>query len=601
MIHAFPPAFFKNVLCFLILFSSLTTYAQEKDSLQQYSYEELDSLYFENFHKDLTISKKYAELLFRKATEKNNYNRAVKGLLRMSVIESELRNFNNAHIHIDKAMSIIEEKLKDKPLKNKYLLYKGNIYYTSADYDKALEYYTKSYEYQKETNNIQNSISIAHNIAMIKSIIGNYDEALTILKENYLLLSAEEEKQEINFDASKLLSSLIGLSDTYVKSAIDKKEKLYKTKLLDTAEYYNEIGLKKCLQYEDEYRHVFFLIRKAKIAHEKENYQKAIFNLNLANTKAKKIKQQITFSTIYFHLGKNYQKLEQLDNAILFLRKADSISETDTKQTRYSAETYLMLTDLYIKKKDQDNALKYHKLFIEIDKATDKQAIDIQKRIYKNYDIPELNDKIKKLINTTKEQESKYVSVLVALVSITLIFIVFFVYNRNKQKNNRLTFEKLIQELEIKKKEVLHQKAQTNNIGSKLNVKPKSTISIDDEKVNAIVKALEKFEQKKQFLDINCDLAFVAKKVKTNKAYLSKVIHTEKQQKFIQYITNLRIDYALEKLKEDKLFRSYDIKSIASELGFKSPDSFSRAFKNKTGIYPSYYIKNINKINTSES
>ncbi|WP_046755024.1 helix-turn-helix domain-containing protein, partial [Kordia jejudonensis] len=58
---------------------------------------------------------------------------------------------------------------------------------------------------------------------------------------------------------------------------------------------------------------------------------------------------------------------------------------------------------------------------------------------------------------------------------------------------------------------------------------------------------------------------------------------------------------ALEKLKEDKLFRSYDIKSIASELGFKSPDSFSRAFKNKTGIYPSYYIKNINKINSSES
>jgi AraC-like DNA-binding protein len=112
--------------------------------------------------------------------------------------------------------------------------------------------------------------------------------------------------------------------------------------------------------------------------------------------------------------------------------------------------------------------------------------------------------------------------------------------------------------------------------------------------------ALEKFEQKKQYLDLNCDLAFVAKKAKTNKAYLSKVVHAEKQQNFIQYITSLRINYALEKLEEDKLFRSYDIKSIAAELGFKSPDSFSRAFKNKTGIYPSYYIKNINKIKASK-
>lgn len=86
-------------------------------------------------------------------------------------------------------------------------------------------------------------------------------------------------------------------------------------------------------------------------------------------------------------------------------------------------------------------------------------------------------------------------------------------------------------------------------------------------------------------------MAFVAEKVKTNKAYLSKVIHSEKQQKIIQYITNFRTDYVLEKLKEDKVFRSYDIESIATELGFKSSDSFSRVFKNKTGNYSSYYKK----------
>ncbi|MEM6687757.1 MAG: helix-turn-helix domain-containing protein, partial [Bacteroidota bacterium] len=68
-----------------------------------------------------------------------------------------------------------------------------------------------------------------------------------------------------------------------------------------------------------------------------------------------------------------------------------------------------------------------------------------------------------------------------------------------------------------------------------------------------------------------------------------------KQKKFIQYITDLRIDYALEKLANDKKFRAYNIKSIAAELGYNSAESFSKDFKRRTKLYPSYYIKKINE------
>lgn len=78
-----------------------------------------------------------------------------------------------------------------------------------------------------------------------------------------------------------------------------------------------------------------------------------------------------------------------------------------------------------------------------------------------------------------------------------------------------------------------------------------------------------------------------------NKAYLSKVIHEEKQQKFIQYITTLRIEYALKQLQEDSVLRSYTISAIATELGFKSTGTFTKAFKEKTGLLPSYYIKKV--------
>lgn len=597
MFSIIPPRFLKSTCYVFIFLCSFSALAQVNDSIHRYSHNELDSLYWAHIDKDILTSKKYAHVIFRKATKENNYKRIAKALLRISMIESELKNFNSAHEHIDKAISVIESELKDPSLKNEYLVYKGNIFYTAAEYNKALEYYTKSYQYEKEANNIQNTLNIAHNIALIRTITGNLEEAINIFKSNYAIFSSQEQSQSKDFSSSNLLTTLMALSDTYIELSIKEKNRTEKIKLLDSATRYNAIGFQKSTQYDNSYKYNSFLVRKSMIAYESGNYSEAIKDLTIADTKAQEIQQEKEFSTIYFQLAKNHQKNEALDNAIYFFKKVDSISNINVKQSRYLPETYLALTDLYLKKEDVENVLKYHNLFVEIDKINDKQTIEMQKKIYEDYDIPLLNDKIQKLTNTTKKQESKYTTTLTVLVILICAFLGFVLYNRNKQRKNRLAFDKLIQELEAQKKEVASKKPEPSKTKNTISAKPKSTISIDDEKVNEILKALEKFEQKKQFLDIGCDLTFVAKKAKTNKAYLSKVIHIHKQQKFIQYITTLRINYALKRLKEDKVFRSYDIKSIAGEVGYKSSESFSRAFKSKTGIYPSYYIKNINKIN----
>ena len=85
----------------------------------------------------------------------------------------------------------------------------------------------------------------------------------------------------------------------------------------------------------------------------------------------------------------------------------------------------------------------------------------------------------------------------------------------------------------------------------------------------------------------------MAKKVKTNTTYLSKIISTYKQKKFFEYINELRIEYVLKRLKEDSKFRNYSIKHIAEEIGYKSTNSFTKYFKAHTKLYPSYYIKNL--------
>lgn len=80
----------------------------------------------------------------------------------------------------------------------------------------------------------------------------------------------------------------------------------------------------------------------------------------------------------------------------------------------------------------------------------------------------------------------------------------------------------------------------------------------------------------------------------TNSSYLSKVVNFYKHKNFASYINDLRIEYVVEQLKEDKKLRSYTIKSIADEVGFNNVESFTKAFYKKTGIRPSYYINNLN-------
>jgi AraC-like DNA-binding protein len=126
-------------------------------------------------------------------------------------------------------------------------------------------------------------------------------------------------------------------------------------------------------------------------------------------------------------------------------------------------------------------------------------------------------------------------------------------------------------------------------------IKDKKTIDIPDAIVSSITSNLEKFEAQQQYLNIDLNLNELAAQFNTNTKYLSKTINYYKQQSFSNYIKNLRITYAFNILKEKKEIRRYTIKAIANECGFKGAESFSKTFNKKYGIYPSYFIKQLEK------
>src|SRR5690606_41508321 len=106
---------------------------------------------------------------------------------------------------------------------------------------------------------------------------------------------------------------------------------------------------------------------------------------------------------------------------------------------------------------------------------------------------------------------------------------------------------------------------------------------------------LKEFESGTQYLQEGISLANLSRKFNTNSSYLSKIINTYREKNFSNYLNDLRINYAIERLKQDETFRLYSIKAIAEETGYSNSQSFSTAFYKKTGIQPSYFITQLKK------
>jgi YesN/AraC family two-component response regulator len=186
------------------------------------------------------------------------------------------------------------------------------------------------------------------------------------------------------------------------------------------------------------------------------------------------------------------------------------------------------------------------------------------------------------------------------LVSHLLFINVYFKYKKS-EKNYKKIAQDLIQsvnenrgsrESEIKK-EILPETLPVEN------TEDRTTRAISEDIAQTILKELDIFESKDQFLNKGITLGSLAKKIKTNSKYLSEIINTYKGKNFATYLNDLRIDYAINRLANDRKFRSYKIPFIAEELGYNNEQAFTLAFKKRTGTPLSVYLKEIENMRVS--
>lgn len=81
--------------------------------------------------------------------------------------------------------------------------------------------------------------------------------------------------------------------------------------------------------------------------------------------------------------------------------------------------------------------------------------------------------------------------------------------------------------------------------------------------------------------------------LKTNPKYASKVILKYRGKKTIEYISDLKIDYIVDKLKTENKFRNYTNKALAEEAGFGSTQNFTKAFNKRLEMPPTFFIQQL--------
>lgn len=290
----------------------------------------------------------------------------------------------------------------------------------------------------------------------------------------------------------------------------------------------------------------------------------------------------------YYYLGKAYDGLNKKAKAAENFIKVDSLYKITKEISTEFIDGYPYLITYYKNLGDKENQLKYITAYMSIDSSLQKKYKELNKLVHTEYDVPRLIYDKENLITTLKNDEIKthWELGILFLTTISLGGFAFYQYRTKKQYRSR--FEKIIN----KNPENNNNEAK-NETDPKIDPSKNEDIGIAEELVNLILEKLRYFEDNKGFLQSNITVQMLSTTFETNSKYISKIVNVYKEKSFTQYINDLRIEFAINQLQVNNKLRKYTIQALALEFGFNNAESFSTAFYKKTGIKPTYFIKEL--------
>ncbi|QXP73037.1 AraC family transcriptional regulator [Tenacibaculum sp. AHE15PA] len=496
----------------------------------------------------------------RKSQFLNEYHVSIKSF------EKELVLFNA--YNLSKQEKEIIDSLKITPIE--IIVQLGNSYAAVGETKTALAFYSKSELIASQENLQFYKAVIPVLIGAMNYSAGDYKKALLNYKKglNRLQTTTEIDERNKNFNSAITITSI---SDTYIK-----------LKNIDSAKLVLKKAIKQGLDTLNNFIRIGFYSQNAKILIEEKKYSEALNKIKQLSILSHKHDPNSGNYYYYKELTAAYTGLKKYDSAIAVMEKGIEIGLTKTKEF-YLVDDYKTLAKTYKKSGNIKKSNEYFEKYVLNQTALEKN----KKNIINSFHNKELSS-----LESEKENQKKTTKYLmITSSSIILLLVLYLLRLSSRKKKDSDRFIKLINKINS-----LEQQQKIIDTKDKI-LEEKLSIDINKETFNEILAGLHKVEEQHYYLKQECNSYNIARKIKTNTSYLSKVINTHYQKNFNTYINDLRINYVLLKLKKDSKFRAYAVQSISEEIGYKSTDSFTKYFRKRTGLLPSVYIKKLNSIN----
>lgn len=438
-----------------------------------------------------------------------------------------------------------------------YIL-KAIIYFDLGDYETSMHNYLTAYNLAVEKKNYEDQLTCSMAIAAIRNINGQPHAAADIYIRSLKLLEKEEDYENSQYRDYMLLMYNLSLAHLRLSQ-------------LDSARYYIDKGIRKSVSINDTLEYRDFVLVGAQLDYYDGNYQKAKDTLikytNQLNGNSKAIK--------FYYLGKIAQNSGNHPMAITYFQKIDSIVDVTKKPFDEIKDVYQQLIMHYGLQDDQQREIESIEKLIFFDSLMTKDHKGVIMQATMAYDIPYLKLQKKKAEEQLKVK-STWIIILGAMAGL-IAFIGSYFYIRVRKTKKKV-------------KELMDGIKPIRSSSRKVGKHPES---VPEDIRNELLMKLETFEKSDHYLRKELDMAQLAQEMDTNTSYLSIIINHYKQMSFPKYIKDLKITTAIERLSKDPELLKYNYQGLAETFGFKTGESFSKAFHQKTGVYPSHLLKEL--------
>ncbi len=558
-------SFYVHVFFLFFHIQSVTGYQNKEQQSKEDSYQFLADKFYANEKDSVTAAIYGNQYLLKAKIDKDTIKIANGYYFLASSVKSSI-----AHKYCDSIIAITKNRNTSSYPAFAYLN-KADNYFNEGNYKKAFDYFLKVHEEATKYENVMLQYLSKKNIGILKAILGENETALLTLTECYTFYSKHKNQAPYDY-----LNTLFALSESY---NFNKK--------LDSATLINRLGYKESMKLKHEKFKYYFVLNEGINQYCKKNYVAARDSLRRSIEELKVNGDRANLGQAYFYLGKTLSSLSFEGDAIEQHKKVDTIFQEIPQIIPESRENYEVLINYYKDIDDKNNQLKYIERLLKVDSVLNINYKYLLKNIVQKYDTPRLLSKKQEIINSLESEKKLSSIMIVSLLMLSIVSVVFWIFNYQKRKKYKKRFDELYNA----------DFANKNENTKSPSIKEADSITISEEIVSEILRDLKKFEQNKDYLQSNITVNDLAKKMNTNSKYLSTIVNYYKKKTFSTYINELRIDYCIEKLKTDTKFIKFTVRAIAREIGFNSPESFSKSFYKLKGIYPSYFIKELEKLN----